>query len=313
MQTHSRGGIFEREERPGRRCPEAENAEKLNKAGRFDACTMRSLSRTLSNLRLKLSTPRTPSAAMNVSISIPRPECTLFIPIEVCENIIDMMYSAYFSEELGNFAALRNCSLVCRAWSIRAQKVLFYTVHLPDTPSVYRFAAVLQAARRLGSFVHEVTLIGRSLHTTASVLSLFPAVFAGKLPNLQELYITHVLESDAWYPTGSDSPKAKPLPYVPLHSCFSAVLSTFTAPSTLLHLDRITFCSFSEFARMVHALPNLEELRCYSIKWITLGRLPSFMAYDRRRHFAPKLQTLEVCGSRHPPQHRTHFIPVRGL
>ena len=221
------------------------------------------------------------------------------IPTEVCENIVDQLYSSYFSEELENFAALRSCALVCRDWSVRAQKVLFYTVHLPDAPSLYRFAAVVRGRQYLGGYVHEVSLIGRALHTSASVLSLFPAVLAGKLPNFQEIYITHLLESDSWYPAGSDSPKAKTLPYIPLHLHFSAFLSSFTAPSTLLHLDHITFYSFTEFARMVHALPNLEELRCYSIKWITLGRLPPFMEpVDNRErhlpHFAPKLQVLEV-------------------
>ena len=223
------------------------------------------------------------------------------IPIEVCENFINMLYSPYrdFSHELENFAALRNCALVCRAWRVRAQRMLFYAVHLNDFASLYRFAAILKAGPYLCACVHEVTLISRSFHTTASVLSLFPALFAGKLAKLHRFRIWRISESDTWYPATSDPPKAKALPHIPLHPNFSALLASFTTISTL-QFAYVTFRSFGEFARIVYSLPNVETLLCHSVTWATLGPLPAFMdptgcSQRPTSRFAPNLRLLKVC------------------
>ncbi|KAM5545187.1 hypothetical protein V8D89_001298 [Ganoderma adspersum] len=225
------------------------------------------------------------------------------IPIEVCKNFIDMLYSPYhdFSHELENFAALRNCALVCRAWRVRTQRMLFYAVHLNDVAALYRFAAILKAGPYLRTCMHEVTLISRSFHTTASVLSLFPAVFGGKLVNFHRFRIWRVSESDAWYPATSDPQKAKALPHTPLHPHFPILLASFTAISTL-QFAYITFRSFGEFARIVYSLPNVETLMCHSVAWTTLGPLPAFMdpvVYSKRRtsRFAPKLRLLKYFDS----------------
>ncbi len=222
-----------------------------------------------------------------------------YIPVEVCENFIDMLYSPYrdFSDELENFVGLRNCSLVCREWRIRAQRMLFYAVHLNDVASLYRFAATLQTGPHLCTCVHEVTLISRSLHTTVSILSPFTAVFAGKLVNLQRLRVWRISESDAWYPATSDSPKAISLLHTPLHPRFTVLLASFTTISTL-QLACVTFRSFGEFARIIHSLPTVETLMCHSVAWTTLGPLPAFLeSTDMRRtspRFAPKLRLLKV-------------------
>ncbi|KAM5545219.1 hypothetical protein V8D89_001330 [Ganoderma adspersum] len=235
------------------------------------------------------------------------------VPVEVSENIIDMLYSGDVAEELKNFAALRSCALVCRDWSIRAQIRLFHFVHLPDVHSLYRFAAILQAKRYLGTFVHEVSLIGHALHTTASTLSLFPVVFAGKLPNLEELYVQHISESETWYPKTTPAPEPVPvdqvarkgpksLPYIPLHPRFPTFLSALGTITTLA-LDNITFRSFGEFARLVLSLPNLLTLRCNSVQWTTIGPVPAFMDPERTEEvvglslFAPNLQGLVFLNS----------------
>ena len=228
------------------------------------------------------------------------------IPTEVSENIIDMLYSGDVSEELKNFAALRSCALVCRDWSIRAQIRLFHFIHLPDVHSLYRFAGILNSKHYLGTFVHEVSLIGHSLHTTASTLSLFPVIFAGKLPNLEELYVQHISESETWYPKATPAPdpvdrmapKSKPLPYIPLHLRFPTFLSALGTITTLA-LDNVTFRSFSEFARLVLSLPQLSTLRCSSVQWTTIGPVPVFvdLKWDEEvgmSGFAQNLQGLVV-------------------
>nr|VWO95808.1 Dual O-methyltransferase/FAD-dependent monooxygenase CTB3 (Cercosporin toxin biosynthesis cluster protein 3) [Includes: O-methyltransferase (EC, FAD-dependent monooxygenase (EC ] [Ganoderma boninense] len=213
---------------------------------------------------------------MDMSIGIPSQLPPPFVPVEVCEHIIDMLYSDIdVSEGLQYTATLHSCALVCRAWRIRAQRTLFYSVHLINVASLNKFAAVLQTARHLEAYVYEVTLSGRSLQTTASMLSPFLIIFqAAKLPNLQRLAVLCVLESAQWYPptshSASISPKAKPLPHIPFHSHFSTLLSAFTTLSRL-ELQETRFRSFGEFARMIAALPNLRSLACTSVRWNTLG------------------------------------------
>ncbi|PIL29504.1 hypothetical protein GSI_08312 [Ganoderma sinense ZZ0214-1] len=223
----------------------------------------------------------------SLSVQISQPK-TIQVPIEVCEYIINMLYSGDVAQELDNFAALRSCALVCRDWSIRAQIRLFHFVHLPDLPSLYRFAAALRAKHYLGTFVHEVSLIGHTLHTSASTLSVFPVVFAGMLPNLEELYVQHIAEDETWYPKPT-SPSDSKNPAV--------AREPKTLPLSTLGLDNLTFASFVEFARLVRALPNLSMLRCNSVQWKTIGPVPAFMqrAYQlglSESVFAPNLQAL---------------------
>ncbi|KAI1783490.1 hypothetical protein LXA43DRAFT_332458 [Ganoderma leucocontextum] len=236
------------------------------------------------------------SATMEMSFAIPSQPAALYTPVEVCEHIIDMLYSGIdVYEDLEHAAALRSCSLVCRSWRIRAQRMLFYSVHLGDVASLYKFAAVLQAGLHLGNYVHEVALSGRYIHTTASMLSPFLAIFqVGKLPNLHRLAVLPVLDSTTWYPQTPNRLNAKALPYIPLHSHFPLFLSAFTTLSSL-QFEETMFRSFGEFARMVYSLPNLETLVCNSVRWKTLGRAFTEQTDGRPRTcppFALKLRNI---------------------
>ncbi|PIL32980.1 hypothetical protein GSI_05098 [Ganoderma sinense ZZ0214-1] len=174
-------------------------------------------------------------------------QSTLHIPTELCESIIDMLYSGNASDTFEDMSTLRSCSLVCRSWRVRAQRMLFYKVQLSDGVSLRRLSAILDTGQHLRGYVHEVVLVGHFLQTTASILPLFPVVFSGKLPNLYQLDIGSLQESDmAWF------------------------LSSFTGISHIL-LYSTTFRSFSEFARMLHGLPNLENLACSFVRWLTPG------------------------------------------
>ncbi|KAI1784991.1 hypothetical protein LXA43DRAFT_171791 [Ganoderma leucocontextum] len=212
------------------------------------------------------------------------------IPTEVCENIIDMLYSAYTPDTSKNVATLHSCAFVCRDWRVRSQRVLFHKVQLSDTTSLHRLFTILDA--------------GQHLHTTASIFALFPAVLAGKLPNVKGIDIVHILPGTTWFSRTSHQPeKAKALPYIPLHPRFPNFLSSFTALSFLL-LEYTTFRSFSEFARMLHGLPNLAALACISVRWIAPGgshpcadftKQPDWAAGRRTLPpFAPKLRKLSL-------------------
>ena len=225
------------------------------------------------------------------------------IPTEVCESIIDMLYVPNRTlDTLENIATLHSCALVCRDWRVRSQRRLFETVHLSNGTSFHRLATILDTARHLRDYVYDIKLIGYHLHNTTSIFALFPAVFAGKLPNLKRVDVVHLDDADeTWFPRTPDPPKARSLPYIPLHSRFPRFLSSFAAMSELV-LQKTTFFSFTEFARMLHSLPNLEELTCVSVRWNTPGGpYPSAdftKKSDAQRNvlppFAPNLRMLEV-------------------
>ena len=229
---------------------------------------------------------------------------SLYIPTEVCENIIDMLFSFNTRETLTNIATLHRCALVCRAWRVRSQRMLFYKVQLSDNTSFHRLTTIVNEAPHLRSYVYHMQLTGYYLHNTTSIFSLFPAVFAGKLPNLKRMDVVHFSETmEMEFPKTTVSLKAKSTPYIPLHRQFSALLLSFTAISTL-YLEHTTFRSFSELPRMICALPNLQQFSCASVRWITAGgshpgadfvQQPDWAA---GRHtlppFAPKIRTLMV-------------------
>ncbi|PIL26626.1 hypothetical protein GSI_11292 [Ganoderma sinense ZZ0214-1] len=230
----------------------------------------------------------------------------LHIPTEVCENVIDMLYDLHMSiATRENISTLHSCALVCRDWRVRSQKMLFYQVQLADTTSFRRLSTILDDAPHLRDYVFLVELTGYHLHYTTSIFALFPAVFAAKLPNLFRIDVVHFPDIVVTqFPRASDSPKARALPYIPLHPRFPAFLSAFTAVSELLLMDT-TFRSFTEFARMLHGLPNLDQLICYSIRWIAPGgswhpdanftKQPEWAAgKDTLPSFAPKLRQLEL-------------------
>ena len=188
----------------------------------------------------------------------------LYFPIEVCENVIDMLYySDDMAQEVGNIATLRNSTLVCRAWHVRARRMLFYSIYLTNTVSLHKLAALLHAKRFLSNYVCEVTVIGHNLHTTASVLPAFLSVFAGQLPNIHKLSVKYFPKEEMiqWYlrPAASNPNMAKELPYTLLHPSYPAFLSSFMKLSSL-HLEYVIFKSFGEFARMLYSIPMAVQM-----------------------------------------------------
>ncbi|TBU37342.1 hypothetical protein BD309DRAFT_974251 [Dichomitus squalens] len=212
-----------------------------------------------------------------------------------------MLYSVAIVDQVEDSRALHRCALVCRAWRVRSQRNLFYSVVLHDLPALQKFSAVLDNAPHLCDYVHELTLVGRTLHTTTSPLSLLPIILRGKLPNLQEVTINRVCEDEDWYPSASDSESAKSLQYLPLHPRFALYFSAFTTVSRL-HIVDITFGHFNDLARMINSLPALQTLHCVGVRCVTLGPLPFNMKlradgiHAPATPFAPKLQKLRLYG-----------------
>ncbi|TBU37314.1 hypothetical protein BD309DRAFT_876683 [Dichomitus squalens] len=231
----------------------------------------------------------------------PNPNASRF-PVEVCENIIDKLYSLFVIERVEDSRALHRCALVCRAWRVRSQRNLFYSVVLRDLPALQKFSAVLDNAPHLCEYVYELTLTGRTLHTTASPLSLLPIALHGKLPKLQEVTINRVREDEVWDSTASELESAKSLQYLPLHPRFALYFSAFTTVSRL-HIFDLTFGHFNEMARMINSLPALRILHCVGVRCVTLGPLPFNMKPRAgginapATPFAPNLQELYLYGT----------------
>ncbi|PIL32982.1 hypothetical protein GSI_05100 [Ganoderma sinense ZZ0214-1] len=172
--------------------------------------------------------------------------------------------------------------------------MLFYQVQLADTTSFHHFSTIIDNAPHLRDYVYEVELTGYHLHNTTSILAPFLAVFAGKLPNLFRIDVVCIPDTmETRFSKTTGSPKAKALPYIPLHPRFPAFLSAFTDVS-LLCLEKTTFVTFSEFTRMLHALPKLENLMCYSIRWIAPGSSHPGADFTKQPKgtFMPKLRKL---------------------
>ncbi|KAM5538356.1 hypothetical protein V8D89_007958 [Ganoderma adspersum] len=240
----------------------------------------------------------------NIDMKPYMPPLPPHIPTEVCENVVDKLFSRNPEDTLTNIATLHSCALVCRAWRVRSQRRLFYKVQLSDSTSLHRLSTIFDNGPHLRDYVYQVELTGYHLHNTTSIFALFPHVFAGKLPNLELIDVVHFPEAaETRFPKTAASPKAKSIPFIPLHPHFSAILRSFTTVSTL-HLVQTTFRSFSELLRTIRALTNLEELACLSVRWTTTGgshpgadfmQQPDWAA-GRLGHtlppFVPKLRTL---------------------
>ena len=221
-------------------------------------------------------------------------------PVEVCENVIDMLYSFSLRDQVEHTRALHSCALVCRAWRIRSQRNLFYSVVLRDTEAVCQLAAVLDNGPHLCGYVHEAFLLmGHTFYTTTNPLLLFPIVLHGKLPKLRKFHVQSVIIGDERYPRLSIPETAKPLEHLPLHPRFPRLLSAFTALNRV-HVYDITFRHFNDILAIVNALPSLQQLSCVSVRCMTLGPLPMYarqqtdVDHPRARPFAPNLRILDL-------------------
>ncbi|TBU27028.1 hypothetical protein BD311DRAFT_407438 [Dichomitus squalens] len=209
-------------------------------------------------------------SAMDDDRAHPKHNASRF-PVEVCENIIDMLQLGPRRRTNKDSRALHHCALVCRAWRVRSQRNLFYSFVLHDLPALQKFSAVLDNRPHLCDYVHEVTILGGTLYTTASPLSLLPIALREKLPRLQKL--TVVRKGDGWYPETAKPGTVKSLRYLPLHHRFKLFLSAFTTVSHL-NIFNVTFRYFSDLARMINSLPALRILICGGVRCMALGPMP---------------------------------------
>lgn len=222
------------------------------------------------------------------------------LPVEICENVIDMLYSADWVDQVRHTRALRSCALVCRALRIRSQRNLFYSVELHNMQEMHKFSAILGNGPHLCDYVREVVLIGHTLHTATGLLSFFPLALHGRLPRLRTFDVGHGKEDSVGPIRTPELGSTNAIvDHLPLHPRFPLFLSAFTT-ITSLTVHNVTFRHFNDFLAMVHALPSLRNLICQKVHCKVLGPLPMCtkplpdVRHSCGRPFASDLQELEL-------------------
>ena len=233
------------------------------------------------------------------------------LPIELCEHIIESIYSERFYLVSSALLTLSRCSLVCRAWRPRAQAILFTYVLLKDTAALHRFAALLARAPHLGRYVRTLSLRGHH-HRADSTVVLFPTVLRDRLPSLVRLSIAEAeaepehaqRETAASLPagTGTDTDRRatgqKKPPCLPIHPRFPALMAKF-AHIRELNLSNTTFPSFGDLCRVLAPLTGLREILALSVSYGVLGLLPQCVLKNvipgaSSKRFLPELRALLV-------------------
>ncbi|KAI0705261.1 hypothetical protein C8T65DRAFT_237620 [Cerioporus squamosus] len=230
------------------------------------------------------------------------------LPTETCEVIITAVYDHRYDHVPGMLRTLWCCSLVCRAWRPRAQKVLFTYVTIRDPERLVRFGELLQQSPHLGAYVHKLTLRGRH-HVPYSSATLFPAVLRGKLPNLEDLYIVESFSDDPLL--AQPSPEEIQLPSLPSHKFLPSLL-TAVSHIRQLALQNTNFSSFGELARFLNVLQDLQRLMLWDVSWTVTGQLPPCMSSkdNPQRGFLPNLKVFQCYDV--PEQGRQWLISALG-
>ncbi|KAM5545230.1 hypothetical protein V8D89_001341 [Ganoderma adspersum] len=230
------------------------------------------------------------------------------LPFDVAQLVMDALYNDSSPEDhcYRNQRTYHNWSLVCHAWRMYAQSLLFRIVEVSDPDSLRRFSAHLDSAPHLARFVKSLRVYSRYLFTPHNVFSLLPEEIKDKLPNLRALAVTRISKVDSWHPLSSLQLSQPELPYIPLSEDFHTRLAPLSHVTTF-KLYFVSLPCFRALARIVRALHNLRELAIVEVHWQDWD-LPAFMLRsatpDERDAFLPKIEDLTLSWlDPHGPEH----------
>lgn len=208
-------------------------------------------------------------------LSLLVPFSRTFLP-EIQEEFIDQLGSD------GQIPALRQCALTCRAWHLRSRLHLFRAIRAQTVQQLDDIYTVLRADPVLQSVVYSIT-IDSPPATQASkrvppVSDIIPVLlFNLQLPTLRR-----------WTLSQHDAEEA-PVPMTVLHPVVLTCLRFHTAARIeTICLWHVHFSGPAEFARLLAALPMLEEVECIAVKF------HSWENRDRMPKPAVRLRTLTV-------------------
>ncbi|KAI0752118.1 hypothetical protein C8Q74DRAFT_355545 [Fomes fomentarius] len=180
------------------------------------------------------------------------------IPLETIDMIIDRIWDEpdeldFWSNYGDEYHALCAAALASRALLPRARYNLLKRVSLLKMEHLRSFTAMVMAYPDAGPMVLELVVL--STPQKPSPAESFPPMLAGLLPTLHHLRIR----------TEIDPVEDLDLrPTLAFHRAAVASLSRFGAVCTL-QLFGLRFANFSEFLRLIAALPGLVTLQCMQI------------------------------------------------
>ncbi|KIY50488.1 hypothetical protein FISHEDRAFT_71542 [Fistulina hepatica ATCC 64428] len=212
------------------------------------------------------------------------------LPIEIVMTILDAAYFTYDAEPDRHL--LRACALVCRAWSLPAQKLLFTHVVLRSHANYLSFRDALES---LSPYRHvlanSVLRLQVSLdHTQPSGLSQRSFAHAVTLcPNLYELHVSV-------YGRIATSQEA------PGISRNTSLQPTFEQPTLALLRSgpRVKSLHFSNWSDDRDALLQLLDVYCSSLQYLDIrGTAPRVSPSRASQPFPSRLTRLSV-GARLP-------------
>ncbi|RDX47733.1 hypothetical protein OH76DRAFT_709969 [Lentinus brumalis] len=218
-------------------------------------------------------------------------------PQEIFNLIVDAVADDVDEDHMLTLETLRSCGVVSKAWRTHVQPYLYRVVVITSVADLHKLLDMLDAYPRIARAVERLLVCvqyrpdarcGLHLDASQSAIGLFPSLIQGRLPKLSTLRI-EVLASDV-------IPRREETLCIP--SRFSEHLSRFMSTVTSLHLQNMHLPCFSDYMRMLWALPNITVLYCADLRWSAPGLLPACMRdkdklrLRRRRKFLPKLKHL---------------------
>ncbi|PCH43207.1 hypothetical protein WOLCODRAFT_74016 [Wolfiporia cocos MD-104 SS10] len=186
-------------------------------------------------------------------------------PIEICEAVIDCVWNDCTDRRVRRRTLLA-CALTCKSWLIRSRRYLFREISLRSSAQLHSFSELLGKVDFINDYVKEVEI------TDPQVLLSFASVLARKLTGVESLIITHR--------HAQLFAMVQPLTFAPLPD-FVAISS--------LQVQHVVFANFTDFERLLCALPRLSRLSCIDVMWNTGSHNP--LISSRK---APCLRSLEL-------------------
>lgn len=189
------------------------------------------------------------------------------LPTEVWECVIDHLAYAMLSQ------ALKNCTLVCKAWFPRSRYHYFRRVFLREQKRVVRLAELVKTSPIHGKALLQVLFKGGQhpggQHKPIPEFGTFAAMLARRLPNLRQIGITYA----DWQPAT-------------FHPQIFVHLSAFTSV-TQLTLYSSVFSSVDVFGRLVCSLPNLSAIATFDLTFLK-------RPFNSRTFYAPRTNIVHV-------------------
>jgi len=223
-----------------------------------------------------MSTPR--YLAVSSSVSVAQGHASWYMPPELRDEIIDHLHA--------DRAALKSCSLTCRAWLSRARYHLFRCIELDSGRTGDAFTQLIRSAPTVVSYIEEMEILGtpgkQTWWETTSQGAFIPWPTLHHAHNQHsEPKLPHAVETVIWLkrmfpPTMPPLVKIKALRLssLPVSETVTDALYPHFKDITELSLDGCKALALAEFVDLLHAFPRVQTLRLLTAQWLPGGVSP---------------------------------------